>query len=90
MRGRVHARRTLKALVADLRVTNTSVPRQDEKCWLAPFVPDNDCFEFTPVATMYEGEELGYNELESIGISRYVQYSVLNNEQINFIDKYFE
>jgi len=39
---------------------------------------------------MYEGEELGYNELEAIGISRYVQYSVLNNEQINFIDKYFE
>ena len=73
-----------------LEVTNTSVPRQDEKCWLAPFVPDNDCFEFTPVAAMYEGEELGYNELESIGISRYVQYSVLNNEQINFIDKYFE
>lgn len=73
-----------------LEVTNTSVPRQDEKCWLAPFVTDNDCFEFTPVATMYEGEELGYNELESIGISRYVQYSVLNNEQINFIDKYFE
>ena len=31
-----------------------------------------------------------YNELESIGISRYVQYAVLNNEQINFIDKYFE
>ena len=68
-----------------LEVTSTSVPRQDEKCWLAPFVPDNDCFEFTPVAAMYEGEELGYNELESIGISRYVQYSVLNNEQINFL-----
>lgn len=73
-----------------LEVTNTSVPRQDEKCWLAPFVPDNDCFEFTPVAAMYEGEELGLNELETIGISRYVQYAVLNNEQINFIDKYFE
>ena len=38
-----------------LEVTSTSVPRQDEKCWLAPFVPDNDCFEFTPVAAMYEG-----------------------------------
>lgn len=44
-----------------LEVTNTSVPRQDEECWLAPFVPDNDCFEFTPVAAMYEGEELGLN-----------------------------
>ena len=73
-----------------LEVTNTSVPRQDEKCWLAPFMPDNDCFEFTPVAHIYEGKELGYNELESIGVSRYVQYSVLNEEQINFIDKYFE
>ena len=39
---------------------------------------------------MYEGEELGLNELETIGISRHVQYAVLNNEQINFIDKYFE
>ena len=67
-----------------LEVTNT------EKCWLAPFIPDNDCFEFTPVADMYEGKELGYDELESIGISRYVQYSVLNEEQINVIDKYFE
>ena len=65
-------------------------PKTGRKCWLAPFVPDNDCFEFTPVAAMYEGEELGYNELESIGISRYVQYSILNNEQINIIDKYFE
>lgn len=73
-----------------LEVTNTSVTRQDEVCWLAPFVPDNDCFEFTPVAAMYEGEELGLNELETIGISRHVQYAVLNNEQINFIDKYFE
>ena len=66
------------------------MPRQDEKCWLAPFVSDNAFFEFTPVAAMYGGEGLGYNELESIGISRYVQYSVLNNEQMNFIDKYFE
>ena len=73
-----------------LEVTNTSVPRQDETCWLAPFVPDNDCFEFTPVAAMYEGEELGLKSKETIGISRHVQYAVLNNEQINFIDKYFE
>ena len=68
-----------------LEVTNTSVP-----CWIAPFVPDNDCYEFTPVAAMYEGEELGYDELESIGISRYTQYSTLNAEQVNFIDKYFK
>jgi len=39
---------------------------------------------------MYEGEELGYDELESIGISRYTQYSTLNAEQVNFIDKYFK
>ena len=48
-----------------LEVTNTSVTRQDEKCWLAPFVPDNDCFEFTPVAAMYEGEELGFKKTET-------------------------
>ena len=65
-------------------------PKTGRKCWLAPFVPDDDCSEFIPVVVMYEGKELGYDELESIGISRYVQYSVLNEEQINFIDKYFE
>ena len=73
-----------------LEVTNTSVPRHDKSCWIAPFVPDNDCYEFTPVASMYGGEELGYDELESIGISRYTQYSILNEEQVNFIDKYFK
>jgi hypothetical protein len=39
---------------------------------------------------MYGGEELDYDELESIGISRYTQYSILNEEQVNFIDKYFK
>ena len=73
-----------------LEVTNTSVPRYDKSCWLAPFVPDDDCYEFTPVAAMYEGEELGYDDLESIGISRYTQYSILNEEQVNFIDKHFK
>ena len=73
-----------------LEVTNTSVPRYDKNCWLAPFVPDDDCYEFTPVAAMYEGEELGYDDLESIGISRYTQYSILNEEQVNFIDKHFK
>ena len=73
-----------------LEVTNTSVPRHDKSCWIAPFVPDNDCYEFTPVASMYEGEELGYDELESIGISRYTQYSILNAEQVNYIDVYFK
>ena len=73
-----------------LEVTNTSVPRHDKSCWIAPFVSDNDCYEFTPVASMYEGEELGYDELESIGISRYTQYSILNGEQVNFIDKHFK
>ena len=73
-----------------LEVTNTSVPRHDKSCGIAPFGPDNDCYEFTPVASMYGGEELGYDELESIGISRYTQYSILNEEQVNFIDKYFK
>lgn len=73
-----------------LEVTNTSVPRHDKNCWLAPFVPDNDCYEFTPVAEMYEGGDLGYDDLESIGISRYTQYSILNAEQVNYIDVYFK
>lgn len=73
-----------------LEVTNTCVSRHDKSCWLASFVPDNDCYEFTPIAAMYEGENLGYDELESIGISRYTQYSTLNEEQVNFIDKHFK
>lgn len=73
-----------------LEVTHTNVSRPDKECWLAPFVPDDNCLEFTPIADMYEGKQLGYDELESIGISRHVQYSFLNEEQVNFIDKYFK
>ena len=73
-----------------LEVTNTSVPRHDKECWLTPFIPDNDCYELTPVAAMYEGNELGYDELETIGISRYTQYSALNAKQVDFIDVYFK
>ena len=73
-----------------LEVTNTSVPRQDEKCWLAPFIPDNDCFEFTPIKAMYEGDELGYEQLEKVGINRYVQYCILTKPQVAYIDQFFK
>ncbi len=72
-----------------LEVTNTSIARYDGECWIAPFVPDDDCFEFIPIASMYDGDKLGYDELEKIGISRYTQYLILNDEQINVIDRYF-
>ena len=39
-------------------------PKTGRKCWLAPFVPDDDCSEFIPVVGMYEGKELGWDELE--------------------------
>ena len=39
-------------------------PKTGRKCWLAPFVPDDDCSEFIPVVVMYEGKELGCDELE--------------------------
>ncbi|MDE6807126.1 MAG: hypothetical protein K2I98_01530 [Prevotella sp.] len=73
-----------------LEVSNTSVERNDQTCWLAPFEPDKDCFEFSPVAAMYNGRKLGYGDLEAIGISRYTQYMVLNDEQVDFIDQYFK
>ena len=73
-----------------LEVTNTSVSRQDKKCWLAPFVPDNDCFEFTPIKAMYEGDELGYEQLEKVGINRYVQYCILTKKQVAYIDQFFK
>ena len=72
-----------------LEVTNTSVQRIDKSCWIAPFVPDNDCFEFTPISSMYMGNKLGYNELEDIGISRHVQYCELSSEQVEYIDNFF-
>lgn len=72
-----------------LEVTNTSVQRNDKECWIAPFVPDNDCFEFTPISSMYIGDKLGYNQLEDIGISRYTQYGELSSKQIEYIDKFF-
>lgn len=73
-----------------LEVTHTSVERQDEMCWLAPFEPDKDCFELTPLAAMYEGEELGHEQLEDAGINRYVQYCVLTKEQVAYIDSFFQ
>ncbi len=73
-----------------LEVTNISVQRQDEKCWLAPFIPDNDCFEFTPIKAMYEGDELGYEQLEKVGINRYVQYCILTEKQVAYIDQFFK
>ena len=39
-------------------------PKTGRKCWLAPFVPDDDCSEFIPVVVMYEGKELGCDEQE--------------------------
>lgn len=72
-----------------LEVTNTSVERHDEICWLTPFKQDKDCFEFTPLSGMYKGEELGYRQLEMVGISRYVQYCILTREQVAYIDQYF-
>lgn len=73
-----------------LEVTNTSVPRHDENCWKVPFQPDNDCYEFTQIAPMYCGHKLGYNKLEEISISRYVEYKILSEEQITHIDRYFQ
>ena len=72
-----------------LEVTNTSVERIDKVCWIAQYKPDKDCYEFTPVAPMYKGNELGYDELESIGISRHVQYCTLTAEQVKYIDHFF-
>ena len=78
-----------KQLRYKLEVTSTSVTRIDKDCWVKQFKPDNDCFEFSPVAAMYKGNKLGYDELESIGISSYTQYCELTLEQVQYLDKYF-
>lgn len=72
-----------------LEVVDTSCERKDSMCWLAPFKADKDCYKLYPVSEKFDGDGLSRDKLEGIGISRYVQFMELNEEQVEYIDKFF-
>lgn len=57
-----------------LEVVDTSCVRQDSSCWITPFIADNDCYKLIPTYSMYDGNELSLDTLESIGINRHTQF----------------
>ncbi|MBR4995101.1 MAG: hypothetical protein IKY82_03470 [Alistipes sp.] len=73
-----------------LEVIDTNCMRDDKCCWHIPFVGNKPCYKLIPTAEMYQGNDLSREDLEAIGINRYVQYKELNDYQISFIDSYFQ
>lgn len=73
-----------------LEVVDTNCERKDDMCWIAPFKSDKNCYKLNPVSEYFEGDELSKDNLEKIGISRYVQFMELNEEQVEYIDKQFQ
>lgn len=72
-----------------LEVSEESCKREDKDCWKIPFKEDYNCYKLIPTAQMYLGDELSREKLESIGISRYVQFMELDKSQADFLDCYF-
>ncbi len=72
-----------------LEVAEISCRREDKNCWKIPYKEDSDCYKLVPTAAMYSGDKLSRVELESIGISRYVQFKKLSNDQVDFLDDFF-
>ncbi len=73
-----------------LEVVDTSCCRNDADCWRQPFKPDNDCYKMVALYPMYRGAGLSLDTLESIGISRYVQFKRLDDHQARLLRGYFE
>ena len=71
-------------------VVDTSCERKDSMCWLSPFEADKDCYKLNPISVFYKGDDLSREKLEEIGISKYVQFMELNEEQVEYIDKQFQ
>lgn len=72
-----------------LIVEEVSCQREDKNCWKIPYKEDFDCYKLVPTSKMYSGDKLSREKLEDIGISRYVQFKELNNNQADFLDKFF-
>ena len=73
-----------------LEVVDTSSMRADSSCWITSFVQDNDCYKLVPTSSMYDGNELSLNTLESIGINRHTQFMELDEMQNSYLNRFFK
>ncbi len=73
-----------------LKVTDTSANRDDQTYWHRPFEPDDNCFVFENIPTRNPVNGPGRDELESHGISRHVQYKLLDDEQASWLESHFD
>ena len=72
-----------------MEVASTHSTRDDAKYWKVKFEPDNDCFKFQNNSPVYMGEHLNRQDLEDHGIKRQILYKRLNQEQADWLEKYF-
>lgn len=72
-----------------LEVSEESCTREDKTCWKITFKEDYNCYKLIPTAKMYSGDKLSRENLEKIGINRYVQFMELNEHQVDFLDSHF-
>ena len=61
----------------------------DKKYWHGIYKHDNCCFKLKNIGPVYHGDGLDRNELEEHGISRYVQYKRLTDEQAEWLASHF-
>lgn len=73
-----------------LQVVETDSVRADKKYWHGKYEHDNCCFKLKNISPVYHGDGLGRDELEEHGISRYVQYKRLTEEQAGWLASHFE
>ena len=72
-----------------LEVIETDSVRDDKKYWRGTYKHDTSCFKLKNTSGVYHGEGLDHDDLEKHGISRYVQYKKLNEEQAEWLEKHF-
>ena len=72
-----------------LEVIETDSVRDDKKYWRGTYKHDTSCFKLKNTSGVYLGEGLDHDDLEKHGISRYVQYKKLNQEQAEWLEKHF-
>ncbi len=73
-----------------LQVVETDSVRADKKYWKGTYKHDSCCYKLKNVAPVYCGNGLDHDELEEHGISRYVQYKRLTEEQAQWLASHFE
>ena len=69
-----------------LEVIETDSVRDDKKYWRSTYRHDTSCYKLRNTSGVYHGEGLGHDDLEEHGISRYVQYKKLNEEQAEWLE----